>query len=48
MPLTYVECELQATVAMTEERIEEVVKRVVKLSREEAIVPGFRRLVPSE
>jgi hypothetical protein len=48
MPPTYAECELQAAIAMMEERIKEATKRGVKLSREEAFVPDFRRLVPWE
>jgi hypothetical protein len=45
MVSTYAERELQAAIAMMEERIKEAAKRGVKLSREEAFVPVYRRLV---
>ena len=48
MALTYGEQELQAAIAMMEERVEEAAKRGVKLSHEEAFVPVYRRLVPWE
>jgi len=46
--LTYEECELQAAIAMMEERIKEAAKRGEKLSCEEAFIPVYRRLVPWE